>query len=122
MPKILSVAPELPSLDLDRTRNFYETKLGFKTIVQYDNYAIFSRDGVWINYLLCDDPELPKQVSCYIYVDDANALYEELFPQGVIHPNGALNDKPYGVREFSALDDNGVLLKFGQDLTPPDEP
>lgn len=121
MAKILSVAPELPSLDLNRTRAYFEQKLGFKTIVQYDNYAIFSRDGVWINYWLCSDPEVPKMASCYIYVDDAKTLYDEYHAQGVIHPNGALVDKPYGVREFSALDDNGCLLKFGQDLTPPDE-
>lgn len=116
MPRILSIAPELPSLDLHRTRNFYETKLGFKTISLYPNYAIFSRDGVWLNFVLCDDAELPKSTSCYVYIDDANALYAELQQQGVIHPNGALADKPYGVREFSVLDDNGCLLKFGQRL------
>jgi catechol 2,3-dioxygenase-like lactoylglutathione lyase family enzyme len=116
MSRILSVVPELPSLDLDRTRTFYETKLGFETIAQYDNYAIFSRDGVWMNYVLCDDPEIPKNASCYIYIDDARSLYAELQGHGVIHPNGALADKPYGVREFSVLDDNGCLLKFGQRL------
>lgn len=121
MSKILSVAPELPSLDLNRTRAFYESKLGFKTISQYYNYLILSRDGVWINYVLCDDPAIPQNASCYIYVDDAQALYAEFQPHGVIHPNGALVDKPYGVREFSVLDDNGCLLKFGQDLTPPAE-
>lgn len=116
MAQIKSVAPELPSLDLARTRAFYEQKLGFKTVSQYSDYIIFERDGVWINYLRSDDSELPKSVSCYVYVDDAAALYEELKRQDVIHPNGWLQDKPYGVREFSVLDDNGCLLKFGQRL------
>ncbi|MDX2141666.1 MAG: VOC family protein [Chloroflexota bacterium] len=116
MSKILSITPELPSLDLNRTRTFYKTKLGFKTVSQYHDYAIFARDGVWINYVLCDDAEAPKNASCYIYIDDANSLYAELQPHGVIHPHGALADKPYGVREFSVLDDNGCLLKFGQRL------
>ena len=116
MAKILMVAPELMSLDLGRTRALFETKLGFKTISQYHNYIIFERDGAWINYILTDDAELPKQVSCYIYVDDAKALYEEFQPHGVIHPNGHLQDKFYGVREFTVLDDSGCLLKFGQRL------
>ena len=116
MPHIQSVAPELPSLDLARTRQFYEEKLGFKTVTQYDDYVIFERDNVRINYWLCDDAELPKWASCYIYVDDAKMLYEELTQHQIIHPHGMLQDRPYGVREFTVLDDNGCLLKFGQRL------
>jgi catechol 2,3-dioxygenase-like lactoylglutathione lyase family enzyme len=117
MASIQSAAPELPSTDLKRTQQFYEQKLGFKTISLYHNYAIFSRDGVWINYWLCEDAEIPKNASCYLYVDDAAELYAEYLPQGIIHPNGKLRDQPYSVREFSVLDDNGCLLKFGQRLT-----
>jgi len=116
MPMLRSAAPELPSLDLARTRHFYEQKLGFKTVSQYPDYIIFERDGVWINYWHCHDAELPKSASCYIYVDDAKLLYEELLPHAIIHPNGALQDRFYGVREFTVLDDNGCLLKFGQRL------
>jgi catechol 2,3-dioxygenase-like lactoylglutathione lyase family enzyme len=116
MPHIQSIVPELPSLDLTRTRAFYESKLGFKTVNQYDDYIIFERDGIWINYWLCHDPELPKSSSCYIYVDDAKALYEELKVHQIIHPQGTLRDQPYGVRDFKVLDDNGCLLKFGQRL------
>ncbi len=116
MPNLQSVAPELPSLDLARTRQFYEQKLGFRTVAQYDNYIIFERDNIWINYWLCHDAELPKSASCYIYVDDARALYEELQRHQIIHPQGAMQDQYYGVRDFKVLDDNGCLLKFGQRL------
>jgi len=34
---------------------------------------------------------------------------------GVIHPNGGLADKPWGFREFAALDNNGNLITFAQD-------
>lgn len=116
MANLQSVAPELPSLDLARTRQFYEQKLGFKTVSQYDDYIIFERDNIWINYFHCHDTEQPKSASCYIYVNDAKKLYEELQQHQIIHPHGMLRDRPYGVREFAVLDDNGCLLKFGQRL------
>lgn len=122
MPQITSVMPELPSGDLNRTRAFYETKLGFRTVSQYDDYIIFTRDSVRIHYFLYADLDpLANYGSCYLYVDDAQGLYAEYAAQGVIHPNGALKDQPYGVREFVVVDDNNCLLKFGQVLTASQE-
>ena len=33
---------------------------------------------------------------------------------GIVHPNGALADKPWGTREFAILDPDGNLLTFSQ--------
>jgi len=49
-------------------------------------------------------------------VEGVDELYGELKETGVIHPNGPLGDKPWGLREFSALDEEGNLLRFGQKL------
>ncbi len=35
---------------------------------------------------------------------------------GVIHPNGKLEDKPWGMREFAIVDIHGNLLRIGQSL------
>jgi catechol 2,3-dioxygenase-like lactoylglutathione lyase family enzyme len=116
MPTILDATPILPSTDLDRTRQFYEQKLGFQTVSQYPDYLIVIRDGVSLHFWKCDDAQIPQSVSCYLYVDDAAALFREYQAQGVIHPNGSIRDTDYGVREFAVLDDSGCLLRIGQRL------
>ncbi len=42
-------------------------------------------------------------------------LYHKLIEKGIaIHPNGALEQKPWHQIEFSIIDPNGTLLTFGQ--------
>lgn len=51
----------------------------------------------------------------YIRTDDIETLYKTLFNQEkIIHPNGALQTKPWGQKEFSVLDPDNNLLTFGQ--------
>jgi catechol 2,3-dioxygenase-like lactoylglutathione lyase family enzyme len=116
MPTILDATPTLPSTDLDRTRDFYEQKLGFQTTSRYPDYLIIARDGVYLHFWKCDDRQIPQSAGCYLYVDNAEALFAEYQAQGVIHPNGAIRDTDYGVREFAVLDDSGCLLRIGQRL------
>lgn len=117
MPTILNVAPTLPSTDLDRTSQFYEKKLGFSTRSRFAEYLIVTRDNIALHFWKCEDPMIPQSAGCYLYIDDADALFREYQAQGVIHPNGAIRDTDYGVREFAVLDDSGCLLRIGQTLT-----
>ncbi len=116
MPTILNATPILPSTDFDRTSQFYEQKLGFHTRSRFADYLIVTRDDVSLHFWKCDDPKIPESAGCYLYIDDADALYQEYQQQGVIHPNGAIRDTDYGVREFAVLDDSGCLLRIGQIL------
>ncbi|RZM17964.1 MAG: VOC family protein, partial [Pedobacter sp.] len=53
----------------------------------------------------------------YIRTDDIDGLYESFISNHVdIHPNGKLQNKPWGQREFSILDPDHNLLTFGQSL------
>ena len=45
---------------------------------------------------------------------EVDMLYSELQKTDVIHPNGQLGDKPWGTREFAVLDEDGNMIKFGQ--------
>ncbi|WP_203293674.1 bleomycin resistance protein [Luteirhabdus pelagi] len=109
--------PVLASLDIFKTVAFYKEKLGFnKQGFVDDNYAVIARDNVELHFWKCDYRIHPENTSCYIYVDNIDSLYEELKENDVIHPNGLLEDKPWGTREFAVLDDDGNMLKFGQDL------
>jgi catechol 2,3-dioxygenase-like lactoylglutathione lyase family enzyme len=42
---IQNTVPVLPSLDLQQSIDFYTTKLGFREVGRYPNYAIVSREG-----------------------------------------------------------------------------
>ncbi len=44
--------------------------------------------------------------------DDIETLYAEYQQAGVIHPNGTLEEKPWGLKEFVALDMDGNGLFF----------
>jgi len=109
--------PVLASLNIDKTVAFYKKKLGFDKLgYADDNYAVIARDKVEIHFWKCDDRIHPENTSCYIRVRDINTLYEEMTIAGVVHPNGHIEDKPYGIREFAILDLYGNLIKFGEYL------
>src|SRR5438067_1817224 len=47
-------------------------------------------------------------------VEGIDGLFEAYSAKSVIHPNGRLELKPWGVREFSILDFDGNLVTFQQ--------
>ena len=110
-----SSAPVLASLDLDRSVEFYNRVLG-TTSVLYDDYAVLDSGIFSIHLWKCDDKYIAENTSCYIFVTNIAELYTELQSHGVIHPNGALEEKSYGMKEFSILDPDGNLIKFGEAL------
>ena len=108
--------PVLASLDLEQTQQFYAEKLGFAPLFAYPDYAISGRDDVQIHFWLTDDRRYAENTSCRIDVVGVDALYAEMSASGVVHPNGHLRDQPWGMREFSVLDGDGNLIKFGQQI------
>lgn len=112
-PRLKSAIPKLASLDIERTLVFFE-KLGFNRGSAYPDYGIIERDGVQLHFWLTVDDRIPKETACRIEVEGIDELFAEFSAHGVIHPNGRLEDKPWGVREFSILDVDGNLLSFQQ--------
>jgi catechol 2,3-dioxygenase-like lactoylglutathione lyase family enzyme len=107
--------PVLASLNIDETEAFYRNKLGFVTWQNYGDYLIMERGGLVLHFQACDDPSIPKNTSCYIYLRGVEELYAEYKAAGVLHPNTPnLSDQFYGLRDFAILDGDGNLLKFGQ--------
>lgn len=109
--RLIASIPKLASLDIDRSLTFFR-RLGFKQHGSFSDYGIIQRDGVQIHFWLCDDPRIPKETACRITVEGIDELFEEFSGYGVIHPNGSLSSKPWGVREFSIMDIDGNLLTF----------
>ncbi len=53
----------------------------------------------------------------YIRTDDIDKFYQLLLERKTeIHPNGHLQIKAWGQREFSILDPDNNLLTFGQNI------
>jgi catechol 2,3-dioxygenase-like lactoylglutathione lyase family enzyme len=104
--------PVLPSLDVARTVAWYADRLGFRARFATDDYAGVARDGVQIHFWKCADPSVAKVTSCRVEVTGIDPLYDELRRKDAIHPNGALETKPWGFREFTVIDDQGNALVF----------
>jgi catechol 2,3-dioxygenase-like lactoylglutathione lyase family enzyme len=115
-----SAVPILASLNEEASVKFYTENLGFTFHSSWDGYLIFSRDGVNIHMWPTKDPEIPKATSCYVNVTEVDKLYAELKEKGIIHPNGDLTDMPWGMRQFSILDNDGNIIHFGEDISGED--
>jgi hypothetical protein len=53
----------------------------------------------------------------YIRTDNIHQFYQTILDSKVrVHPNGQLEVKPWGQKEFSLLDPDNNLLTFGQGI------
>ncbi len=109
--------PVLASLDIPQSVAFYEEKMGFSAGFLDEGYGIVQRDAIAIHFWKCNDHIFPENTSCYINVLHIDELFAELEPHGIIHPNGPLENKPWGMREFAIIDLFGNLIRFGQPLS-----
>ncbi|MCB9895242.1 MAG: VOC family protein [Planctomycetes bacterium] len=119
MAALLKGIPVLPAGDLNQTLSFYKEKLGFSQTFQMDGYAGLKRDNVELHFTAVPADVakvVAEQTMCRFNVKDVDGLYNEYQKHdGVIHPNGAIADKPWGSREFAVLDPSGVCLTFTHD-------
>jgi hypothetical protein len=74
--------------------------------------AIIKRDAIEIFLFKNDDRHVSEQTAFRIHVAHIEALYEEYQAKDVIHPNGRLDEKPWGTKEFGVLDPTGVCITF----------
>ncbi|MEN0055107.1 MAG: VOC family protein [Mucilaginibacter sp.] len=108
--------PVLASLNEEETIQFYTQKMGFTFHASWDGYLILSRDGIYIHLWPCSEPAIAKSTSCYIVVTEIEKLFTEYKSNG-INPDTQLQDRPWKMKEFSILDNNGNLIHFGQDIS-----
>ncbi|MEW6129367.1 MAG: hypothetical protein AB1757_20170 [Acidobacteriota bacterium] len=108
--------PVLAALDLAKTLEFYAERLKFTPHIQTNDYAGVKRDGIEIHFWLCNDRHIAENTGCRIQVTNVEPLYAEYQAAEVIHPNGALAEKPWGFREFAISDCNGNLITFAEPL------
>ncbi len=114
--------PILPSKSLPNILAFYG-RLGFKGAImgEGDAYAIVTRGNVEIHFFLYTALMLADSwAGCYARVADVDALNTSFLAAGLpvrgIPRMDTLENKPWGMREFAIVDEDGNLLRVGQSL------
>jgi hypothetical protein len=90
--------------------------LGFDTFA-YDGgeeYGFADREGTGLH--LATDPDPAHHASAYLYVRDADALYQEWTRPGIGGRTRPVGPTPYKLREGSHTDPDGNLIRFGSPM------
>ena len=108
-------SPVLPVSDLDSAVDHYR-KLGFDVRV-YDGgaaYAFAARNDIALHLAQVSELDPATNTSaCYLYVDDADALYATWRQAEIEGRLTAPVDTDYDLREGAHVDPDGNLLRFG---------
>src|SRR5436309_5544664 len=110
----------LPAADMTESLNWWTEVCGFKETFRDaspPNYAGINRGDAYLHIAGMSDKELARKVGdqtmVRIAVQGIEAMYAEYQKHGgKVHPNGALQTKPWGTKEFGAIDPNGVCVTF----------
>ncbi len=115
---LTAIIPKLPMRDKNATKAFYIDQLGFTEIGDYGDYLLLKKDNIEIHFFEFKslNPE-DNYGQVYIRTHAIASLYQSLLDKKVsIHPNAALQNKPWGQKEFALLDPDNNLLTFGESL------
>jgi hypothetical protein len=125
--------PNLPARDFDATAAMY-ARIGVTETARYPDYLILERGEVELHFAATPDLDPGSTAGvAYVRVADVDALYAEVLAAGFeVLPDEvlrerwdrggpleritALEDKPWGLREFALLDVDNNLLRIGQPL------
>jgi uncharacterized glyoxalase superfamily protein PhnB len=119
-PVVKGAIPVLPAADTTESLQWWTAICGFKETFRDNtppNYAGISRGEAYVHISGMADKALARKVGdqtmVRFAVTDIEALYVEYQKRGgKVHPHGQLQTKPWGTKEFSAIDPNGVCVTF----------
>ena len=106
-------APVLHVADVKATAEFYRDVLGLTWDFGDETYAVVWRDNSAIH--LVRDSGNPSGVHLFQWVKDVDAYFREVVDRGGQVATEPTNT-PYGIREFTVRDINGLEIVFGQDI------
>ncbi len=112
--------PVLPAADVTESLRWWTDICGFREAFRHGTpptYAGIHRGDARLHFAGMDDKALARKIGdqtmVRIAVNGIDAFYAEYQQRGgKVHPNGALQAKPWGSREFGAIDPNGVCVTF----------
>jgi uncharacterized glyoxalase superfamily protein PhnB len=123
-----TIAPYFIVDDVVATAAYYRDKLGFhyeRLWGDPPSFCMVMRGGIIIMLAQSATPGAMRPNNlvereggawdAYVWIDDADALYEEFTAKGVTIAR-PICDQPYGNRDFDIEDCNGYRLCFGHDI------
>lgn len=115
---LVDIIPKLPMRNKSQTMEFYLTRLEFELLGDYKDYILAKKEQIELHFFEFTTLT-PKDNygQVYIRTTDIEELYQSIIAKQIpIHPNGHLEIKPWGQKEFALLDPDNNLLTFGQRL------
>ena len=106
--------PELPVVDVERAQLHYRDALGFEIGWLYPDKRIGSVSrGKAVIFLRKRTPPFEPAIH-WVFAEDIDATYQELKSLGanIVDP---LEMKPWGLRQFTVMDQDGNLFYFHHD-------
>jgi uncharacterized glyoxalase superfamily protein PhnB len=119
-PILKGAIPVLPATDTAESLKWWTEVCGFTETFRDatpPSYAGINRGDAYLHIAGMDDKTLARtvgdQTMVRLAVKGIEALYAEYQRRGgKVHPNGPLQTKPWGTKEFGAIDPNGVCVTF----------
>ncbi len=112
------ITPIVPTNDIEISGDFY-TKLGFDVIRKHEDYTILQRDDIDLHLTWSEgwhiDPKT-NDTQFRIKITDLDPFYAHCQNLDVVHPNGQLETKPWGSREFTVLDPDNACITFYEEV------
>jgi catechol 2,3-dioxygenase-like lactoylglutathione lyase family enzyme len=116
------VVPILSVADLQASIEYYSSVLGFDVAWQWGDppyLASMCKDSVELNLSQADAGDLAIS-KVYFQVIDVDSYYERVTAAGA-SVDVALDERPYGMRDFRILDPSGNELSFGESVEPSEQ-
>ena len=121
MPKLDQAVPQLPTVNIDKTADFFESKLGFTVVQKYpeQGHLILCRGNAEIQFWQTASEEEAKKIamqsSCYIRVQNISELYAE-FKNNDTPFGYELTEQPWGMKEMQVNEPYGNAIRFGEQI------
>jgi len=117
---IKAAVPILPAADTARSLEWWTQVCGFRETFRDSTpptYVGINRGDAILHISGMNDKKLARtvgeQTMVRVIVAGIEAMYSEYQDRGgILHPNGPLQTKPWGTKEFTVLDPNGVCVTF----------
>ncbi|MNL06365.1 Bleomycin resistance protein [compost metagenome] len=114
-----SAIPQLPTGDIEKTANYFVSRLGFEVAAKYveQKFLIVKRGAAEIHFWQTptenEATELGSESSCYIRVQNINALFAEFKEKGATF-RYELKKQPWGMNEMQIDDPYMNAIRFGE--------
>ena len=111
----LRAHPTLPSLDLERTVQFYQEQLGFACKLRQEEVAVLTRDEVELHFWRCEDENIPANSGCRIQVTDIDVVFHRCKERGIVPSDLDMEVSDWGkIFPLGDLDGNLIWVFEGQ--------